>query len=194
MSNTVPLPTQDDELTIVSSGRFSSVMVSHYTEPLIKVALDMANVGYGLTCKAPIVKMFSSSLQAFSHEFASRGGLQIYVDIWPFLPTIFDHSSSSAWPHTKGHPSGPLVINFKWEGEEHDSFWLSAIEKMTFALRILALEQGCTTFDAAEYYNLSLDNVTASDIYRGNMARLLELRQKYDPAKVMDRTGGFRIQ
>lgn len=120
--------------------------------------------------------------------------MSIYSDIWPFLPTIFDNSPPSAWPHTKGNPSGPLVINFKWEDEADDLFWLAAIEKMTIALRALALEQGCTTLDAADYYNLSLDKISASDIYRRNMGQLIALRQKYDPSNVMNRTGGFRIQ
>jgi hypothetical protein len=68
------------------------------------------------------------------------------------------------------------------------------MEAMTSNIRELALQEGCTTSDAAEYYNLSLDNVTAQDIYRGNIPRLIALRQRYDPKQIMDRTGGFRIQ
>jgi hypothetical protein len=64
---------------------------------------------------------------------------------------------------------------------------------MTHALREFAIKQDCTTSDAAEYYNHSLDNVTTSDIYRGNMTELITLRQKYDPVGVMNRTAGFRI-
>jgi len=64
---------------------------------------------------------------------------------------------------------------------------------MTHTLREFAIKQDCTTSDAAEYYNLSLNNVTASDIYCGNMTELITLRQKYDPASIMNRTGGFRI-
>ena len=126
-------------------------------------------------------------------EFTSHKGFQIYVDIWPFVSTIFDKSPPSAWPHTKGNPSGPLVINFKWEGQENDQFWLPAIENFTAGLLRLAVDQGCTTSDAAQYYNLSLDNVTAFDIYRGNMTQLQGLRRKYDPQNIMGRTGGFRI-
>jgi len=171
---TVGLPSGKDDLPTKFRGRFSSVMVSHYNVDLITFAVKMAG--------------------SMSGEFASYGGLQIYVDIWPFLSTIFDNSPPSAWPHTKGNPSGPLVINFKWKGQENDSFWVPAIEKLTCAIRGCALQQGCTTPNAAEYYNLSLDNVDTSDIYRENMASLIALRQKYDPMKVMDRTGGFRIQ
>jgi hypothetical protein len=166
-------PTGTDDLPKDFRGRFSSVMVSHYTEPLIRGALHMANT--------------------YSKDFAAHGGVQIYPDIWPFLPTIFDNSPQCAWPHTKGKPSTPLVINFKWLGAENDAFWLAAIEKMTADLRALALIEGCTTMDAAQYYNLSLDNVTATEIYRGNMDRLVALRKKFDPSNVMSRTGGFRI-
>jgi hypothetical protein len=104
---------------------------------------------------------------------------------------MFDNSSPAAWPHIKGRPSGPLVINFKWE--KNDSFWLPAIEKVTADIREVALKEECTTPKTPYYYNLSLDNVTTSDIYRGHLPKLKHLREKYDPNKVMDHTGGFRI-
>jgi len=169
---TVGLPSGEDDLPKFR-GRFSSVMVSHYTAHLIMFAINQAG--------------------AVAREFACRGGLQVYVDIWPFLSTIFDHSPPAAWPHTKGHSSGPLVINCKWEGEGNDAFWLPTIEKVTAQIRKVALHEGCTTPKAAQYYNLSLDNVTTSDIYQGHLARLKDLRHKYDPKEVMNRTGGFRI-
>jgi hypothetical protein len=166
-------PGGEDDLPAHFRGRFSSVMVSHYDEALIQAAIKQTG--------------------HYAEGFVPQNGLQIYVDIWPFLPSIFDNSPSCAWPHTKGHPSGPLVINFKWQDEANDQDWLTAIGKMTDHLRTVAQVQSCTTPDAADYSNLSLDNVTTFDIYRGNLEQLIPLRKKYDPKKVMNRTGGFRI-
>lgn len=165
-------------------------MVSHYTEALIAAAIELASVSQTSQSFTRIL----TSFQKYSKELASHGGLQIYPDIWPFLPSIFDNSPPSAWPRTKGQANGPLVINFKWVDEANDSFWLDAIETVTTVLHELALLEGCTTIDTPVYYNLALEDVPPSSIYRGNMEKLIGLRHEYDPSSLMNRTGGFRIQ
>jgi FAD/FMN-containing dehydrogenase len=106
---------------------------------------------------------------------------------------MFDNSTDAGWPHLKGQPNGPLVINFKWEGEENDEFWLDKISTMTDTLRELAIAEGCSTNDTPFYLNLALETVTVYEIYRENLDKLTALRRKYDPSNVMNRTGGFRI-
>ncbi|KAJ7808546.1 hypothetical protein B0H14DRAFT_1512305 [Mycena olivaceomarginata] len=53
----------------------------------------------------------------------------MYPDFWPFNPSLFDNSKDCAWPHVKGSPNTPLVLNFKWQGEKNDAYWLPMIEK-----------------------------------------------------------------
>lgn len=133
----------DDELTIIS--RFSTVMISHYTVALIKIPPDMASVGYGLA----IMKTFLPSLQAFLQEFAFRG-LQIYVHLPSFLPTIFDHIAPLPRGRTRKDIRADRWLSiFKWVCEGKDAFWLLAIETMTLALHTLALEPGCMAKDRA---------------------------------------------
>lgn len=137
-------------------------------------------------------KVLNSS-QALATEFIPHGGVQMYPDFWPFNPSLFDNSTDCAWPHVKGSPNTPLVLNFKWQGKENDAYWLDTIEKITATLRRSAISLGCAVADAPVYCNLAVEDVTFTEIYQGNLDKLSAVRQKYDPSKVMDRTGGFRI-
>jgi hypothetical protein len=134
-----------------------------------------------------------TSLQKLSIDFIRHGGVQMYPDFWPFNPSLFDNSKDCAWPHVKGSPNTPLVLNFKWQGEKNDAYWLPMIEKITSQLTAAAIEFGCAVADAPVYYNLAADGVAVASIYQGNLDKLSSIRQKWDSTQVMDRTGGFRI-
>jgi hypothetical protein len=170
-------------------------MVSHYTAELIQLAVSTSAVSYSFRQLHLFEIITRDSLtQVWAQQLASHRGLQIYVDIWPFLRTMFDHSSDAAWPHFPGQPNGPLVINFKWLDSDDDLFWLDGIKAVTLVLKQAALLQHLTTDTTPMYYNLSLDGTSTSDIYQGHKDKLALIRSRYDPCKVMDRTGGFRIE
>src|ERR1700733_10996246 len=121
-------------------------------------------------------------------------GRMVVTEVWPFLPTMFDNSVDSAWPHKKGSPNGPLVVIFTWEGKENDSVWIKQLKTALDEIRRTALQEGCTTPDAPVYYNTCLSDVTGpEDIYRHNLPDLSAIRNIYDPDDVMSLTGGFRI-
>ncbi|KAJ7107905.1 hypothetical protein C8R44DRAFT_885296 [Mycena epipterygia] len=157
-------------------ARWGSVMVSKYTQNLINVVEEEA--------------------KAAKQLMGVYKGRMVVADIWPFLPTMFDTSTDSAWPHKKGEPNGPLVVYFMWEGTENDVVWIDQMKTALDHIHRIALQEGCTTPNAPVYCNTTLEDVTKPqqiDIYRDNLTRLSALRRKYDPHKVMDRTGGFRI-
>ncbi|KAJ7454298.1 hypothetical protein B0H11DRAFT_2287945 [Mycena galericulata] len=154
-------------------GRFSCVMLSGFKKELIEETLA---VFFDL-----------------STDFISHGGVQMYPDFWPFDLSLFDNSKDCAWPHVKGSPNTPLVLNFKWKGEDNDAYWLPMIENITSRLRQSAITLGCAVAGAPVYNNLAMEDVTVADIYRGNLDKLSSIRHKWDSAKIMDRTGGFRI-
>jgi hypothetical protein len=121
-------------------------------------------------------------------------GRMVVAEIWPFLSTMFDRSVTSAWPHERGKPNGPLVVYFMWEGEENDKIWIRQMKEALGNIHQIALDEGCTTSNAPVYCNTTLEDVTTpEEIYRDNLARLSTLRKAYDPSDVMARTGGFRI-
>ncbi|KAJ7897316.1 hypothetical protein B0H14DRAFT_3425347 [Mycena olivaceomarginata] len=139
-------------------GRFSCVMLSGFKKELIDATLAV--------------------FALLSIDFISHGGVQMYPDFWPFNPSLFDNSKDCAWPHVKGSPNTPLVLNFKWQGEENDAYWLPMIEKITSQLTAAAIEFGCAVADAPVYYNLAADSVAVASIYQGNLDKLSSIRQK----------------
>ncbi|KAF9460239.1 hypothetical protein BDZ94DRAFT_1311698 [Collybia nuda] len=155
-------------------GRYTHVMLSRYTQELIAYAVDR--------------------VEEVGNKLEENGGLQLYPDIWPGYPKMFENSPPSAWPRPPNkQPSFPLPIRCLWKGSQNDAFWLETLERLTNDIRTFAVQQGCTTKDAPAYYNLSLDGTNVEDIYRENLGPLSKLRGELDPHGVMDRTGGFRI-
>jgi hypothetical protein len=120
-------------------------------------------------------------------------GKLVLIDVWPFLPTMFDKSTPAAWPHTKDQPLGPLLAYFVWEDETEDAFWVGEMRRALNAIHKVALREGCTTRHAPIYANTALEDVTIQEVYRGNLKKLMRTRAKYDPTDVMGNAGGFRI-
>jgi hypothetical protein len=121
-------------------------------------------------------------------------GRMVMAEIWPFLPTMFDRSPDSAWPHKRGEPNGPLVVYFMWEDKKNDDVWIDQMKEALGRIQQIALEEGCTTRDTPVYCNTTLEAATTpQQIYRGNLTKLSTLRRRYDPDDVFGRTGGFRI-
>ncbi|KAF8483612.1 hypothetical protein DFH94DRAFT_318194 [Russula ochroleuca] len=155
-------------------ARWGNVMVSKYTQNLINVVEEEAKAAKRLMEK---------------HK-----GRMVVGEIWPFLPTMFDTSVDSAWPHREGAPNGPLLVYFMWEGRENDKPWVNQMKAALHHIHQIALREECTTPDAPVYCNTTLEEVTTpQQIYRHNLSALSALRTKYDPDDVMGKTGGFRI-
>jgi hypothetical protein len=131
--------------------------------------------------------------QKYASFLSTKDGLQIYIDIWPFNPAMYDNSKPAAWPHERGKPNGPLVINFKWRNQADDLFWMGNVRAITDTLRKESFEQDVATPKTPIYYNLALDGTPVEDIYQEHTAELALIRTKYDPGNVMNRTGGFRV-
>ncbi|KAG2042489.1 hypothetical protein BDR03DRAFT_1006193 [Suillus americanus] len=120
-------------------------------------------------------------------------GKSAVIDIWPFLPSMFDTSTSAAWPHEKGQPNGPLFVCFQWEGESNDKYWIGLMMQILQSIRKVAEAEGCTNDNLPKYCNTSLADTPLEDIYKNNLSKLMTIRAKYDPDDMMGRTGGFRI-
>jgi len=167
-------------------------MVSRYTEKLINAIQKAASVSE-LLCFSLIWSHSDHPNKDAKEHIETHGGKRVVTDIWPFVPTMFDNSSDTAWPHYAGQPNGPVLVIILWEDKEHDDFWVEQLVKALDAIRAVALEEQCTTEDAPVYQNTALDKTSTEEIYRKNLSHLILLREKVDPNGVMDLTGGFRI-
>ena len=123
----------------------------------------------------------------------NQSGNMVLIDIWPFLPTIFDQSNPAAWPHKKGDPFFPCIAIFWWDNESDTNFWILEMKRALAAIHAVALQQGATRTNFPIYMNTTLDTTPVADIYRSNLKTLSSARAKYDPYKVMDLAAGFRI-
>ncbi|KAG2053674.1 FAD-binding domain-containing protein [Suillus hirtellus] len=154
-------------------ARWGTVMVSHFTPKLLD-EIDVQS------------KLAASKLKEYEGKTA-------VIDIWPFLPSMFDTSTSAAWPHEKGRPNGPLLACFQWEGESNDSFWIGMMKQILQSIQKVAEAEGCTNDKLPKYCNTSLADTPVQDIYKEHLPKLIAIRAKYDPNNMMGRTGGFRI-
>jgi hypothetical protein len=86
----------------------------------------------------------------------AHNGFQIFIDVWPFLPTIFDNSTKAAWPHEKGKAVSPLLAWYTWNEEKDDKFWLKEMKRAMNNIRLVAEEEDCIRDGAPIYLNTSL--------------------------------------
>lgn len=154
-------------------ARFDCIMISRYNQKIIDVISEAA--------QKPALKM------------KEHGGLRVSLYVWPFVTTIFDHSTPSAWPHPRGESYGPVIAHFEWESEKESDFWIQEINASLEAVRQVALQEGCTKDTYPIYQNMTLNTTPVRDIFRGNLERLGAIRAKYDPHDIMSNAAGFRI-
>jgi hypothetical protein len=122
-----------------------------------------------------------------------KNGTQIIIDVWPFLPSIFENSTPAAWPHPPGKAYFPCLALFYWNDANDNAFWINEMTTAMSHIRKVALQEKCTENDYPYYMNTSLDTRPVQEIYRHNLDNLSDVRTKYDPNDVMGNAAGFRI-
>lgn len=172
-------------------------MVNKYTRTLIDAVANEAEVCSDLLllhCSPPFHSLsFAEPSQKAAKDMMEHKGKLVLMDVWPFLPSIFDKSTPAAWPHQKGKAFGPLLAYFLWEEKSEDQFWLGRMQTALDNVHQVALKEGCTPENAPVYLNCALEYTPVEEIYRGELKGLSAIRAKYDPTDVMGRTGGFKI-
>ncbi|KAF8436318.1 hypothetical protein L210DRAFT_3549436 [Boletus edulis BED1] len=155
-------------------GRWGNVMVDIYTKEIIDEIGRQAS-------KA-------------AREMSGHGGKRVVIDIWPFTKTMFDNATECAWPHVKDQPNGPILAYFLWEGSENDKFWIQQMERAMKAIKKkVDKARAPHAKPLPVYLNTTLDTTRVEDVYGDNFEDLKAARKKFDPRRVMDLTGGFRI-
>ncbi|KAK3400816.1 hypothetical protein B0T20DRAFT_390681 [Sordaria brevicollis] len=182
-------------------------------KPLIKAVKSQSFVSFVQTFPAQIRELtnirggfitFSTSelsqtfLEAIKMEVDSinkvmvkHGGITVSYDIEPFTK-YGEHATESAFPHTESPL--PLNIYFAWSLPSNDDFWYARMKQTLETLKKVAIEDGIYS-DAFTYYpNYSLFDATPQELYGNeNAARLARIRDQYDPERVMELAGGFKI-
>lgn len=101
-------------------------------------------------------------------------------------------STDSAWPHS--NYLSPLNLYFAWPLGLSDAIFYKAIADSKAAIIAAAEAEGQDLSQLYTYPNYALATDSLESIYGPNVPKLTALAAKYDPAKVMTRTGGFIFQ
>ncbi|KAF8295789.1 FAD-binding domain-containing protein [Clavulina sp. PMI_390] len=122
-------------------------------------------------------------------------GVFVSYDVEPFLtswPSKAPSTNSSAWPHD--NYLSPLNLYFAWPLGLSDDIFYNALAKTKQAIINAALAEGQNLSPLYTYPNYALSTDSLESIYGPNVPALKALAAKYDPGKVMTRTGGFIFQ
>ncbi|KAJ8590729.1 FAD-binding domain-containing protein [Rhizopogon salebrosus TDB-379] len=118
----------------------------------------------------------------------------ISYDVEPFLPSVFDHSSTpSAYPPNRDRALLPLNIYFAWIHGSSDGIMQEAARDSAAHLRQLAIAGGQDVADAASYSNYAIFDTPLGRIYGDNVPRLQAIKAAVDPTNVMGLAGGFKF-
>lgn len=111
----------------------------------------------------------------------------------PFLPTIFNNASASAYPFDRTRAFLPSNLNFVWTSSSDDEVLQDAIRQSGKQLTEVAISDSADAASAPIYGNYALFGTSAQKLYGPNLPRLRAIKAKYDPKNVMSLTGGWKI-
>ncbi|KAH8980666.1 FAD-binding domain-containing protein [Lactarius akahatsu] len=100
---------------------------------------------------------------------------------------IFTHGGPSVYPPDPSRTILPSSVFVEWNDESLDKDGLSA------SISKAGIYDGQDLKHAAHYTNLALYGTPLEMMYGKKVKRLREINKKYDPFRVMDLTGGFRL-
>ncbi|KAJ8590730.1 FAD-binding domain-containing protein [Rhizopogon salebrosus TDB-379] len=185
---TIPYMTKD-----VYTRSFSSLVRSFHTD-----AIEGSRAIFNTVS---VLKYTVSFLESVVNESVFLGkSLEhssawfISYDVEPFLPSVFDHSSTpSAYPPRRDRALLPLNIHFAWVPATSDGIMQEAARDSAAHLRQLAIAEGQDIADAASYSNYAIFDTPLSRIYGENVPRLQAIKVAVDPTNVMGLAGGFKF-
>ncbi|KAK4047057.1 hypothetical protein OIO90_006341 [Microbotryomycetes sp. JL221] len=162
------------DATAGQRGAFHTISVIDYSPAIMDAILQQ-------------VKYYASISLLHSATFVS-------YDVEPFVPSYFDYSNGGAYPHTSARPLLPLNIYVAWTNPLEDKFWRNEMKKSAELLLDIARKEGQAVDPQIRYPNYALADTPLVELYgEENLARLRQIKRKFDPSRVMDLAGGFKI-
>jgi hypothetical protein len=117
----------------------------------------------------------------------------ITFNLEPFEPDIFTHGAPSAYPPDRSRTILPSLLIISWNDKDLDQHMYDSIRNLSASLLETAMKDGQDLKDAGPYPNYAVYGTPVEKIYGKNVERLREIKEKYDPFRVMDLTGGFKF-
>ncbi|KAH9931579.1 FAD-binding domain-containing protein [Fomitopsis serialis] len=155
-------------------GYFDTVSITDITLPLLDAVVNETE--YWATTLA-----------------AEVPGLFVSYDIEPFLPSVYSHGASSAWPPTRTQGFMPINIYYAWSLEASDSLINSVMQESARYLTQVAISEGQDIANTPLYPNYAIYDSALSSLYGDNVASLQAIKAQYDPDNVMALAGGWKF-
>ncbi|KAN0139139.1 FAD-binding domain containing protein [Lactarius tabidus] len=163
---------------IVTPGRKRSytdgVPMLHYSAPVMKATIDD-------------VKALGDKLREEDKDAV------INFHIEPFESDIFMHGGPSAYPPDRSRTILPSALIIAWNDKDLDQYMYDSIRNLSASILETAMKDGQDLKDAGPYTNYAVYGTPVEKIYGKNVERLRGIKEKYDPFRVMDLTGGFKF-
>jgi hypothetical protein len=132
--------------------------------------------------------------QAFGDSFSKKDkDATIVFHIEPFESDIFTHGAPSAYPPDRSRTILPSALIIAWNDKDLDQYMYDSIRNLSASILETGITDGQDLKDAGPYTNYAVYGTPVEKIYGKNVERLREIKEKYDPFRVMDLTGGFKF-
>ena len=112
-----------------------------------------------------------------------------------FESDIFTHGGPSAYPPDRSRTILPSSLFVGWNDKslDRDKYVYDSVRSLSAFIFNAGIKDGQNLKDAAQYPNFAVYGTPLEKMYGKNVERLREIKEEYDPFRVMDLTGGFRF-
>ena len=119
----------------------------------------------------------------------------ILFNLDAFESDIFTHGGPSAYPPDRSHAVLPSSLFVAWNDKslDKDKYVYDSLRNLSASIVEAGIEDGQDLMDAAHYPNNAIYGTPIEQIYGKNVKRLRKIKKKYDPFRIMDLTGGFKL-
>jgi hypothetical protein len=136
-----------------------------------------------------VLTQIKNQTEFWGRKALLQTGTFISYDIEPFLP-YSQFAKDAAWRHTDD--GLPMNLYFAWLNPLEDDFWRKALLESSAMIADAARQDGQDVDSLYLYPNYALKENPSERLYPAeNLARLRQLKQKYDPQQVMSLTTFF---
>jgi hypothetical protein len=166
----------------------------HYSVPVMKESIDEVKVVPLRYLNLSIFTDIDFVMQALGDKLREKDkDAMITFNVEPFEHDIFTHGAPSAYPPDRSRTILPSALIIAWNDKDIDQYVYDSIRNLSASLLETAIKDGQDLTNAVPYTNYAVYGTPVEKIYGKNVARLREIKEKYDPFRVMDLTGGFKF-